>query len=160
MTISSNFSKRIRESKYGLYSAIFPIVEYDLELFIHAGLKDVYKKHLIFIENNGSPIPGRRNVGSVSNVVGFFGVSRSNNTNIKLIVGDMYNETDAVSNITYASRVGLTSYVFWYNQIGIGKAYQSDARISFYSIGQDVNLTLLKNRIPMPDTITREFMRE
>ena len=48
----SNLAKRLKESKYGLYYSIFTIVENDVELFIHAGLKDEYKKHLIFIENN------------------------------------------------------------------------------------------------------------
>ena len=48
----SNRIKYLNESKYGLHGSIFPIVEYSVELFIHAGLKDEYKKHLIFIENN------------------------------------------------------------------------------------------------------------
>jgi hypothetical protein len=48
----SNIIKSLNASKYGLYRAIFPIVEYDAELYIDAGLKEAYKEYLIFIENN------------------------------------------------------------------------------------------------------------
>ena len=48
----SNRIQSLNESKYGLYRAIFPIVEYDAELYVDAGFKEAYKEYLIFIENN------------------------------------------------------------------------------------------------------------
>ena len=48
----SNLIKSLKERKYGLYRAIFPIVNYDVELYILAGLKEKYKEYLIYIENN------------------------------------------------------------------------------------------------------------
>ena len=48
----SNLILSLNKSKYGLYRAIFPIVENDILLYFQSGLKETYKKHLKYIENN------------------------------------------------------------------------------------------------------------
>ena len=48
----SNLAKRLKESKYGLYTAIFSIVFNDAELYIESGLKEAYKEYLTYFENN------------------------------------------------------------------------------------------------------------
>ena len=47
-----NIIRNLRELKYGLYNAIYPLVSHNTQLFIQAGLEDTLIKHLTYIENN------------------------------------------------------------------------------------------------------------
>ena len=97
----------------------------------------------VFYRNNGSDAFKTLPINSL---LGFYGLSRYNSNNISLIFGSSYNENfSSVS--TFSNRVSWNDYVFHANRPGSGTAAVTNARIAFYSVGESINLSLLKSRI-------------
>lgn len=78
---------------------------------------------------------------SLSN--GFYGTSRFNSNNYNWVVGE---SNDSISTTSVLPTTGNT-FVFARSITGTGPSTYSSARIAFYSIGESINLSLLKARV-------------
>jgi hypothetical protein len=76
-----------------------------------------------------------------STQLGFYGISRNNSSQF-LSLNNTISETHIMASQTPGS---LSNFLFA-NNINFASVY-TDARLSFYSIGESINLTLLDNRI-------------
>ncbi len=75
------------------------------------------------------------------NTVGFWGASRSGSTNVSCRVNGVSSSLSATSATPSSGAIGV------FSRGGAAIANPSDARISFYSVGENLNLTLLETRV-------------
>lgn len=100
---------------------------------------------------NGNPVqtnfhsqqntPNGTNATTRTPTTGFLGLSRNNSSNFNIINGNLLTTT-----LTRPSETPMSASIFTHRSNSWNTQY-SDARIAFYSIGTNINLTLLKNRV-------------
>ena len=81
-------------------------------------------------------------VGS-SSLTGFLGLNRTTSSSVNWIIGNTSGSYSLASNVPTPGNY----YVFARNVTGSGASFHSNARLSFYSIGESINLSLLNNRV-------------
>lgn len=96
-----------------------------------------------FFDNNGG---GSRTSIAIDRITGFYGVSRSNSTNLSFILGTGFTGTIS-SSISANPRLGINDTIFKINSLTAGNAGNTNARISFYSVGSGIDLNKLNLRV-------------
>jgi hypothetical protein len=77
-----------------------------------------------------------------TSVTGFFGVSRDNSSDFEYLIG-----TDAIDTEVISSQAGHADNFFIFTDSAQGTS--SDARLSFYSIGNATDLELMRSRVSL-----------
>jgi hypothetical protein len=86
-------------------------------------------------------------------ITGFIGMNRSNNDNYNIIINNL---TETLQTPIDLPMTSLNIYLFASNQSNNQPQWFSNPRISFYSIGESIDLSLLQSRV---NTLMNDFQQ-
>lgn len=141
-----NFHQTVYVSQYNFSPARETLIGYSDSLSATSMIQHFATASAFYLTNRTQIIPFTINHATLT-YPQFFGTSRNNNLNYSYFVN---NTNNTIANNSVFSSTPVRSIIVFGNQLpggGTAVGQFSRARIAFYSLGENINLSLLNSRV-------------